>query len=107
LADVELGFARKPISEYDGSTRQKVFCYDSFSAAATNHTMFQQAFKNIDDVLWKEAGCCPPQKFRKPRFWRANLWKTPSCSTHSTRGKLPTPCKRPNLCFVSILYSSP
>ena len=26
-------------------------------AVATTRTMFQQAFKNIDDVLWKEAGC--------------------------------------------------
>jgi hypothetical protein len=22
-------------------------------------TMFEQTFKNIDDVLWKEAGCIP------------------------------------------------
>src|ERR1700682_2876786 len=33
----KLGFARKRISEYDGSTRQNVFCYDSSLAVATNH----------------------------------------------------------------------
>ena len=30
--------------------------------------MFEQAFKNIDDVLWKEAGCTrdmgPPEQIR-------------------------------------------
>ena len=24
--------------------------------------MFEQAFKNIDDVLWKEAGCASAQR---------------------------------------------
>jgi hypothetical protein len=24
--------------------------------------MFEQAFKNIDDILWKEAGCAKPAK---------------------------------------------
>jgi type I restriction enzyme M protein len=38
-------------------------------AAATNHTMFQQAFKNIDDVLWKEAGCTTELDYTEQTSW--------------------------------------
>jgi len=30
---------------------------DLISFLAKGSQMFEQAFKNIDDVLWKEAGC--------------------------------------------------
>src|SRR6202521_57810 len=36
---------------------------------ATNHTMFQQAFKNIDDVLWKEAGCTTELDYVEQTSW--------------------------------------
>jgi type I restriction enzyme M protein len=58
------------ISEYDESTAaQNVFCYDSSLAKATNHIMFEQAFKNIDDVLWKEAGCTTELDYTEQSSW--------------------------------------
>jgi type I restriction enzyme M protein len=34
--------------------------------------MFEQAFKNIDDVLWKEAGCTTPDS---PKSWTVDAGK--------------------------------
>src|SRR2546430_3992349 len=31
--------------------------------------MFQQAFKNIDDVLWKEAGCATELDYTEQTSW--------------------------------------
>lgn len=31
--------------------------------------MFQQAFKNIDDVLWKEAGCSSELDYTEQSSW--------------------------------------
>ena len=31
--------------------------------------MFQQAFKNIDDVLWKEAGCTTELDYTEQTSW--------------------------------------
>ncbi len=31
--------------------------------------MFEQAFKNIDDVLWKEAGCTTELDYTEQTFW--------------------------------------
>ncbi len=31
--------------------------------------MFEQAFKNIDDVLWKEAGCTTELDFTEQTSW--------------------------------------
>lgn len=41
----------------------------SLAAAATIHTMFEQAFKNIDDVLWKEAGCTTELDYTEQTSW--------------------------------------
>ena len=32
-------------------------------------TMFEQAFKNIDDVLWKEAGCTTELDYTEQTSW--------------------------------------
>jgi hypothetical protein len=32
-------------------------------------TMFEQAFKNIDDVLWKEAGCTTELDYTEQASW--------------------------------------
>ena len=32
-------------------------------------TMFEQAFKNIDDVLWKDAGCTSEQDYTEQTSW--------------------------------------
>src|ERR1019366_2440857 len=34
-----------------------------------NHSMFEQAFKNIDDVLWKEAGCSSELDYTEQASW--------------------------------------
>src|SRR5271167_1724005 len=34
-----------------------------------NSTMFEQAFKNIDDVLWKEAGCTTELDYTEQTSW--------------------------------------
>ena len=39
------------------------------SAVDNNHTMFQQAFRNIDDVLWKEAGCTTELDYTEQTSW--------------------------------------
>jgi type I restriction enzyme M protein len=31
--------------------------------------MFEQAFKNIDDVLWKEAGCTTELEYTEQTSW--------------------------------------
>jgi type I restriction enzyme M protein len=35
----------------------------------SNHPMFEQAFKNIDDVLWKEAGCTTELDYTEQTSW--------------------------------------
>lgn len=37
--------------------------------AAANNYMFEQAFKNIDDVLWKEAGCTTELDYTEQSSW--------------------------------------
>lgn len=37
--------------------------------AAITHFMFEQAFKNIDDVLWKEAGCTTELDYTEQTSW--------------------------------------
>jgi hypothetical protein len=37
--------------------------------------MFQQTFKNIDDVLWKEAGCTTELDYTEQTSWI--LWQLP------------------------------
>lgn len=32
-------------------------------------TMFEQTFKNIDDVLWKDAGCTSELDYTEQRSW--------------------------------------
>jgi type I restriction enzyme M protein len=39
------------------------------SAAEATRTMFEQAFKNIDDVLWKEAGCTTELDYTEQTSW--------------------------------------
>ena len=34
-----------------------------------NGAMFEQAFKNIDDVLWKEAGCTTELDYTEQTSW--------------------------------------
>jgi len=34
-----------------------------------NFFMFEQAFKNIDDVLWKEAGCTTELDYTEQTSW--------------------------------------
>lgn len=61
--------------------------------------MFEQAFKNIDDVLWKEAGCGSELDYAEQTSWLLFLkyldglepnWRgsgTPSSSTSRTVGR--------------------
>ena len=67
--------------------------------------MFEQAFKNIDDVLWKEAGCTTELDYTEQTSWLLFLKyldgleqdkadeaalegrSTPSSSTSPTAGK--------------------
>ena len=67
--------------------------------------MFEQAFKNIDDVLWKEAGCTTELDYTEQTSWLLFLkyldgleqdrptkprWRarsTPTSSTSPTAGK--------------------
>ncbi len=39
------------------------------SAAEPIRTMFQRAFKNVDDVLWKEAGCTTELDYTEQTSW--------------------------------------
>ena len=39
------------------------------SATERRLTMFEQAFKNIDDVLWKEAGCTTELDYTEQTSW--------------------------------------
>jgi len=41
--------------------------YDSPSK--TKDPMFEQAFKNIDDVLWKDAGCTSELDYTEQSSW--------------------------------------
>lgn len=40
---------------------------EGITRIAPKSKMFEQAFKNIDDVLWKEAGCTAHRVRRKPQ----------------------------------------
>jgi hypothetical protein len=42
--------------------------------------MFHQVFKNIDDVLWKEAGCTTELDYTEQTSWMP----TPPCSDRPT-----------------------
>jgi hypothetical protein len=56
--------------------------------------MFEQAFKNIDDVLWKEAGCTTELDYTAPcssacrARWRSPCRRTPI----STRASISSTC---------------
>src|SRR5712671_4204313 len=39
------------------------------NAALRGWRMFEQAFKNIDDVLWKEAGCTTELDYTEQTSW--------------------------------------
>jgi type I restriction enzyme M protein len=43
--------------------------YDSPSDSSNRPHMFEQAFKNIDDVLWKEAGCTTELDYTEQTSW--------------------------------------
>jgi type I restriction enzyme M protein len=43
--------------------------------------MFQQTFKNIDDVLWKEAGCTTELDYTEQTSWMLFL-KYLECNRH-------------------------
>ncbi len=38
--------------------------------------MFEQTFKNIDDVLWKEAGCTTELDYTEQTSWIPTLMAT-------------------------------
>ncbi len=38
-------------------------------AVTSFEPMFEQAFKNIDDVLWKEAGCTTERDYTEQTSW--------------------------------------
>jgi type I restriction enzyme M protein len=44
-------------------------CSGWFSAAEIRVPVFEQAFKNIDDVLWKEAGCTTELDYTEQTSW--------------------------------------
>ena len=63
--------------------------------------MFEQTFKNIDDVLWKEAGCTTELDYTEQTSWmlflkylddleRANARSRPSCRARPTRSSSTT-----------------
>jgi type I restriction enzyme M protein len=39
------------------------------TSKGTNGSVFEQAFKNIDDVLWKEAGCTTELDYTEQTSW--------------------------------------
>ena len=42
--------------------------------------MFEQAFKNIDDVLWKDAGCTSELDYTEQTSWLCSMaTKTTKC----------------------------
>src|SRR5713226_2433587 len=51
------------------SEKQNIPTKNGPLAVATTQTMFQQAFKNIDDVLWKEAGCTTELDYTEQTSW--------------------------------------
>jgi len=51
------------------SEKQNIPIKNGPLAVATTRTMFQQAFKNIDDVLWKEAGCTTELDYTEQTSW--------------------------------------
>ncbi len=61
--------------EYDWPPRDSFgFCADAMDLTVTHHWggldfMFEQAFKNIDDVLWKEAGCTTELDYTEQTSW--------------------------------------
>ncbi len=47
--------------------------------------MFEQTFKNIDDILWKEAGCTTELDYTEQTYWMLFLkylddWSFHHCS---------------------------
>lgn len=40
-----------------------------YAAAIPSELMFEQAFKNIDDILWKEAGCTTELDYTEQSSW--------------------------------------
>src|SRR3981189_1754527 len=40
-----------------------------FAPGDRNRHMFEQAFKNVDDVLWKEAGCTTELDYIEQTSW--------------------------------------
>ena len=40
-----------------------------FYCGLKNYWMFEQTFKNIDDVLWKEAGCTTELDYTEQTSW--------------------------------------
>ena len=59
-------------------------------------TMFEQTFKNIDDVLWKEAGCTTELDYTEQTSWMLFL-KYLDCKTRSNNG----PQKRLHIAVVA------
>jgi hypothetical protein len=55
--------------------------------------MFEQAFKNIDDVLWKEAGCTTELDYTEQTSWLLFLSRAdddaPSKATQGVSGFAP------------------
>ena len=45
--------------------------------------MFEQAFKNIDDVLWKEAGCTTELDYTEQTSWARPIRSTTRISPSS------------------------
>jgi hypothetical protein len=41
----------------------------AFFSPETGHPMFENAFKNIDDVLWKDAGCTSELDYTEQSSW--------------------------------------
>jgi hypothetical protein len=84
--------------------------------------MFEQAFKNIDDVLWKEAGCTTELDYTEQTSWllflkyldgleqegrRGRAWpgrSTPTSSRSPTGGK---PGPRPRARTASSTTTRP
>jgi hypothetical protein len=53
--------------------------------------MFEQAFKNINDILWKEAGCTTELDYTEQTSWL--LFLLSNCSTVTCR---PSSTTKPN-----------
>ena len=45
------------------------FAIQSLTDILDNRKMFEQTFKNIDDVLWKEAGCTTELDYTEQTSW--------------------------------------